>query len=112
MALTSSTISSFSIFFSKKFFRCANEWQEKTYLLKVSRNVSLYLRIYDVPVIPGISHNLQPPLSRIRIARATLTKDRFRNNELIFVPPLPPCRRNLLVGSTEEWFCTGVPSDS
>ena len=52
MARTSLTISSFSIFFSKEFFRGANERKEQANLFKVSRNASLYLRICNVLTVP------------------------------------------------------------
>jgi len=45
-------ISSFSILFSQKFFRCANKGQKKTHLLKVLSNASLYLRVCDMPTVP------------------------------------------------------------
>ena len=53
MARTSSTISSFSIFFSKKFFRRANERKEQTNGFKVRSDASLNLRIGNAPTVPG-----------------------------------------------------------
>src|SRR3989338_6058571 len=53
MARTSSTISSFNIFFSKEFFRGANKRQKQTNLFKVSSNASLYFWVSDVPAVPG-----------------------------------------------------------